>query len=71
MEKLVRNAVERIAEIVPLTPMAKLEIDAVLTALCDESVLQAAQERRARLDTGGDYDHDRHSDNLRGLTGSH
>lgn len=72
---LVHNTVERIGAIAPLSPMAKIEINAVLTALCDEvaarAEVHAEQERVARRDLGGDDDHERHSDNLRGLTGSH
>lgn len=44
IEGLVRAAVERIAEIAPLSPMAKLEIDAVLGALCESVVASAAAE---------------------------
>lgn len=35
LEQRVRDGVERIGEIAPLSPMAKLEIDGVLTALCE------------------------------------
>lgn len=43
---LVQNTVERLAEIVPLSPMAQAEIDSVLLALCEE--VSAAAEARGR-----------------------
>ena len=41
---LVTDALDRLADIVPLTPLARLEIDGVLTALCEAVRRQALAE---------------------------